>query len=198
MTRTKHLVWAVPVALVLFLGSCVGFLRPAAKLADPMTHWPVDHQNLRGPFPVVVVRENEAWVEQPNDPHSVPPPPPGASYLIPLDRVRDIERYLRDHDAVHKESDWFLNVTSLSPDRQKVELILLGDGYWGGVYEATATTVSPLYRKVTGPGFSFIVGCLAILMNVAAWVLVVAGTWLYRRKRYAAQQPRAPADVRAS
>ena len=171
--------WVIPVA---FLASCAGFLPPAMQLADPLTHSPVDQVNLRGPFPVVVVNGDQAWVAMPEDPHHVPPPPSGASYLVPLERTRSIERYLRDHDTEHHKSSWVLNVQALATDRQRIELFLMGDGYWGGAYEATKTTITPLYRKVTGPGFALIAP-LALLMNSVAWAIVSGGVWWFKRRR---------------
>lgn len=185
--------WVIPVA---FMTSCIALIPPARRLADPMTHSPVNQENLRGPFPVVVMNDDQAWVAMPEDPHDVPPPPSGASYLVPLERTRSIERYLRDHDTEHRDSSWVLNVQALAADRQRIELFLLGDGYWGGVYEATATTITPLYRKVTGPGFAFIFGPLALLMNSVVWVIVGGGAWWFKRRRRAAQQPAAAASGR--
>lgn len=169
-----------------FIASCVGFIPPAARLADPLTHRSVDQENLRGPFPVVVVNGDQAWVAMPEDPHNVPPPPSGASYLVPLERMRSIEQYLRDHDTTQRDSSWVLRAKALSADRQRIELFLMGDGYWGGAYEATSTTVTPLYRKITGPGFAFIFGPLAFMLNSVAWAIVGGGIWLFRRGRNAA------------
>jgi len=111
---------------------------------------------------------------------------------VPLERTRSIERYLRDHDKEHRESSWVLNVRALAADRERIELFLLGGGYSGGVYEATASTIIPLYRNVTGPGFAFIFGSLALLMNSVAWAIVGGGVWWFKRRRQAAQQPAAP------
>ena len=121
----------------------------------------------------------------PEDPHNVPPPPPGGSYLLPLERTRSIEQYLRDHDTEHREAGWVLRAEGLSADRQRIELFLLGDGYWGGVYEATSTTVTPLYRKITGPGFALIFGFLALMLNAVAWTIVGRAIRLLRRRRNA-------------
>lgn len=145
--------WLVPVT---FMTSCVGFLPPALKLVDPMTHSPVDHNKPRGPFPVFVVNGNQASVAMVEDPHNVPPAPSGASYLVPFERRRSF-----DHDTVHRDSGWVLRVKGLAADRQRIELFLIGDGYWGGAYEATSTTITPLYRKTTGPAFALIFAPLA-------------------------------------
>lgn len=45
----------------------------------------------------------------------------------------------------------------------------MGDGYWGGGYEVTHNTITPLYRKLTGPAFAFIFGGLALAMNGVLW-----------------------------
>lgn len=180
--------WIVPVALIAFMASCVPFLPLALRLADALTHRSVDLENFRrAPFPVVVVSGDQAWAVMSEDPRNIPLPPSGASYLVPLERARDIEQYLRDHDTAKRDSAWVLRVEALSADRQRIELFLMGDGYWGGVYEATSTTITPLYRKITGPGFAFIFGPLAILLNSVAWAIVGGGIWLFRRGRNAAQ-----------
>jgi hypothetical protein len=147
-----------------------------------MTHRPVVTTAFHEPFPVVVVKGEEAWVEMMDDPERVPPPPPGASYLVPPARVRSVERYLREHDTVHRKSAWVLRVTPLDAARQRTELFLMGDGYWGGVYEAAPSAVRPLYRKVTGPGFAFVFGPAAFALNCVAWGLVAAGARWYRRR----------------
>jgi hypothetical protein len=186
-----RLAWIAPVA---FMTSCVGFIPPALRLADPMTHRSVDQENRHGPFPVVV-NGDQAWVAMPEDPQNVPPPPSGASYLVPLERTRSIEQYLRDHDTEHRKSGWVLRARALSAHHQRIELFLMGDGYWGGAYEATSTTISPLYRKITGPGFALIFGPLALVLNSVAWAIVGGGIWLFRRGRHAAE-PGHPAHPR--
>ena len=184
-SRRVRLGCILPVA---FVSSCVCLIQPAARLADPMTHSPVDDDRSHSPFPVVAVTGDGAWVNMVEDPHNVPPPPTGATYLIPLERARSIERYLREHDTVHRKSSWVLRVKALSSDRQRVELFLLGDGYWGGVYDATSTSITPQYRKIAGPGFGFVFGPLALLLNSALWGIAIAGVWAFRHRRSAAQR----------
>jgi hypothetical protein len=117
-------------------------------------------------------------------PRNVPPPPAGASYLVPLDQVERIERELREHDTAQRDSAWVLRVKQMSPDRQRIELFRLGDGTSGGVYEATANTATAQYRKVAGPGFAFVFGPVAFALNTVLWG---AGLWVFRRSRRAAQ-----------
>ena len=177
----------VPVA---FLGSCIVLIPVATQLTDSMTHAPVD-QTDSFPFPILVVRGTEASVEEIDDPHNIPAPPPGVSFLVPPGQVDVVERYLRAHDTTYHKNSWVLRVTPISSERQRIELFLMGDGYWGGVYEATATSVTPLYRKITGPGYAFVFGPLTLGLNIVLWGVVVAGIWGIRRYRNAAQLPHA-------
>jgi hypothetical protein len=173
----------VPVA---FLGSCVSMIPVATQLTDSMTLAPVD-QAYSFPFPILVIRGTEASVEEIDHPHDIPPPPVGASYLVPGGQAKAVERYLREHDSIHPKSAWVLRVAPTSSERQRIELFLMGDGYWGGVYEATATSIAPLYRRITGPGYAFVFGPLALGLNVALWGVLAVSIWGIRRYRRAAQ-----------
>lgn len=180
----------IGVALLLIVGfvaSCVGMIALASQLADPMTHMPVDR--LPGPFPVVVVKGSEAWVEMTDTPHNVAPPPVGASYLVPPEQAGRVERYLREHDASGLLTGWVLRVKPLSSERQRIELFQPDDGCWGGVYEATPKTITPQYRKITGPGF-LVIGPLALVLNALMWAVAILGFRAFRRRTGAAQQPR--------
>jgi hypothetical protein len=75
---------------------------------------------------------------------------------VPEGKERDIEQYLNVHQPPAGDSGWVLRVERLAPDRQRIELFLMGDGYFGGAYDATQHAVTPHYRKLTGPGFAFI------------------------------------------
>ncbi|MCU1227650.1 MAG: hypothetical protein JWO97_534 [Acidobacteria bacterium] len=75
---------------------------------------------------------------------------------------------------------WVLNVKRIGPERQRIELYWMNDGYRGGAYEATATSIAPLYRKLAGPLFAAVFGGLATLMSAALWLLI---GFLLRRLR---------------
>jgi hypothetical protein len=164
-----------------------------------MTHRPVVDSRFREPFPVLVVEGEKAWVSMAEEPYRIPPPPPGASYLVPPEKAPRLEQYLREHDTVHQQSSWVLRVKPVSAGQQRIELFLMGDGYWGGVYDATRDTATPRYRKITGPGFAFIFGPVALLLNGAAWGAGYLAVSLVRRRKHAAQQPHEadPASRRA-
>jgi hypothetical protein len=174
------------VLTVAFAGSGIGFLRPAARLADPMTHKPLDG-SFQEPFPVLVVEGDKARISMLQDPHTIPRPPNGASYLVPLGKERVLERYVNEHERAQHDSGWVLNVKRSAPDRQRIELYLMGDGYWGGAYDATPETVTPQYRKITGPGFAFIVGAYSLVMNVILWGVAALVVGLFVRRNRAAQ-----------
>jgi hypothetical protein len=70
--------WVVLVGPILFVGSCVGMLPAAARLADPMTHRPVSSSDE--PFPVVVVSGETARVEMVRDALHPPEAASGFTY----------------------------------------------------------------------------------------------------------------------
>ena len=154
--------------------SCAALVLPSFELAQPFTHLPVDR--LSDPWRVVVIQGDKAWIQESADPWQVPPPPPGASFLVPPNRTKEIQRYLTDHDdRLRKTWFWVLKVECIDDSRQRIELRSQGDGFRGGVYEATATTARPLYRKLTGPGFAWVAEVLALLINSLLWIV---GYWI--------------------
>lgn len=153
---------------IAFIGSCFALLPPAVRLADPMTHLPLD--GLPGqPFPVLVVERDQARVLMIEDLRRVPPLPDGATYLVPGGSETAFRKQLEEQAPRDRDVAWVLQVERLAPDRQRIELYLMGDGYWGGGYEVTHNTITPLYRKLTGPAFAFIFGGLALAMNGVLW-----------------------------
>lgn len=157
---------------VLFIGTCMPLTRPAMRIADPRTNVALNATD--GAFPILIIGERAAHVSFLQGLGAIPPLPHGATYLVPASREAAIVNGLREHQLV-------LRVERLAPDRQKIELYRMRDGYYGGVYEATATSLRPLYRKLTGPGFAFIAGRIAIAMNLALWAVIAVAVLLVRR-----------------
>jgi hypothetical protein len=166
---------------LLFIATCTPLVRPAMKIADSRTNVPLDA--LDGAFPILIVRERAAHVSFLQGLGAIPPLPPGSSYLVPAHRERAITGGLRAHSLV-------LRVKRLAADRQQLELYRMDDGYYGGTYEATATAVKPLHRKITGPGFAFLAGGIAILLNAAVWTVTALAVVLFRRARATARRAR--------
>jgi hypothetical protein len=162
-----------------FVASCTALMVPAFPVAEPMTHKPLDlGQPAR--FPILVVEGDRPRVLMLEDPHKIPTLPPGATYLVPAGKDEAFQQYLNDHAEHLPDVGWMLKVHRSGPDRQRIELFLMGDGFSGGVYDATAHAVTPVYRKLTGPGFAFIVIDLAMLSNLALWGI---GALVYARVR---------------
>jgi hypothetical protein len=151
----KRTLW-VALLVVAFLGTCSALLRPAARIADPMTHHPFPG-GLDLQFPVLVVDGVHGVVHLMKPPYAPPVLTAGQTFLIPR--------------GATPGGHWNLEVENIAPDRQRVELYRVDDGYSGGVYEATRTTVRPLYRKITGPGFAFVFGGIALAINMIGWLL---------------------------
>jgi hypothetical protein len=106
-----------------------------------------------------------------DDLRHVPKLPPGSSYLIPSSKDEMIEKQLNESLPPHTDGGWVLEVRRLAPQRQHIEFYWREDGYSGGAYEATASSFIPRYRKMTGPGFAFVFGGIAILINIAIWTI---------------------------
>ncbi len=168
-----------------FVTSCAAFIPPAVRLVDPMTHAPL---TVNGRFFILVVQGDQPHVLTVEDLHAIPPLPEGATYLVPDGKDDVFQRYLNEHDPTPRRYDavWILKVERRAPKRQRIELYLLRDGYWGGAYDATEHAVTPIYRKITGAGLAFIFGPLAMFANLAVWLVAAILFTRLKRRRTAA------------
>ncbi|HEX9985416.1 MAG TPA: hypothetical protein VGF69_19320 [Thermoanaerobaculia bacterium] len=131
-------------------------------------------------FPLVVMDGGVPRVSAIGDVGGIPAFPAGASYLIPDGQERAVEARLNADAPRDADGRWVLRVERVSVDRQQIELYRMDDGYWGGGYEATPSSITPRYRKITGPGFAFVVGRYALFFNVALWTVGALVFWLAR------------------
>ena len=153
-------------ALLLLCATCVLMIPVATRLADPITRRPLDA--FREPFPLLVLSGGAAHVEMMSTTAPVSAVP-GSTHLVPRGQERALEQYLLKHDSRPvAHPGWVLRVEEVAAGRQRIELFRVDDGMWGGVYEATAATATPVSRKVTGPGFALVFGPLACALAVAA------------------------------
>lgn len=158
--------WRFLLLVLLFFGTCTALAPVAVRVADPMTHVPLRGIDL--PFPVAVMTAGRPHVLYIKD---VMHPPPG-SYLLPTGHDEAIVAALNALGPPDAEGTWVVHVERIDAGRERVELYFMHDGYSGGVYEATATSVRPLYRKFTGPGFGIVCGGLAILASACLCLAV--------------------------
>lgn len=164
-----------------FVGSCFAWLPVAVRLTDPLTHTAVETLSS-APFPVLIVQGENARVLMVEDLRGIPPLPEGATYLVPPGREASFQREINKRVPPERDSFWVLKVERTEADRQRIELYLMGDGYFGGAYDATDLTVTPRYRKVTGFGFAFIFGGCALAMNFALWAVGAFAVRIVRRR----------------
>lgn len=171
---------------LLFLGSCAALAPVGMSLADPMAHAPLAASAAR-PFPVLAINGRVPRVIFISDLHDMPKLGPGSSFLVPPGQERDVERQLNARLSPHVEGRWALRVRRKTAQSQHLQLYWVNDGYCGGGYDATSVTIVPRYRMSTGPGFAFIAGGIALLINVAMWsaVAIVLRLLLARRTRRA-------------
>lgn len=168
--------------LLAFVASCSALVPVGIRIADPMTHRPVVDLPER-PFPVVLVTGNTAHLLRLRDLRQIPEAPAGSSYLIPSGMDKAIEKQLNEQLSKHVEGGWVLRVRRLTPERQHIEFFWMNDGYSGGAYEATSSSITPRYRMTTGPGFAFVFGGVALLINIALWSIVAPTIWWWRHRK---------------
>lgn len=164
---------------LLFVATCTPLLKPAAQMTDSYTHVPIDREPQRT-FPLVVMTRNMPHLVMAETAHQIPPLPAGSSYLIPIGADRAIQDRLNEQ-IPNRDGGWKLDVERITPGHQRIELYWLNDGYSGGAYDATATSITPLYWKITGPGYAFIFGGPAMLMTAALWLMVALLIYLLRQ-----------------
>ncbi len=171
------------IASVAFLATLFEFLPLSVRLTDRFTHFPVAPLTQENPFPILVLRGRHATVqmiERAEDFGSVQ-----GSCLVPADREEAVLAEIRQQDEGRTiDATWALEIRRLSANRQRIEFFRMGDGFWGGVYEATPNGVTPLYRKLAGPEFAFIFGGVALILNSCCWGCgwLIWRAWRNRRR----------------
>ena len=89
-----------------------------------------------------------------------------------------IERTVRKTAAPNGNASWIIHVRQLAPEKQQIQLELLGDGIIGLIYEATADSIVPLRARLVGPGGAFVILAVYLLLWCGSWLLI----WLFRRQ----------------
>ncbi|HET7436051.1 MAG TPA: hypothetical protein VFN10_15180 [Thermoanaerobaculia bacterium] len=173
----RRALWIVLLS-VLFIGSCTALIKPATRLADAKTIVPLAAAPDR-PFPLLVLRNGVPEIVRVTDLRAIPPLPAGTTYLVPEGAEESIARRVT---PPHADGRWVLHVQRLAPAQQRIELYWMHNGYAGGIYDATATHVMPRYRKITGPGFAFIVLRIAAGISLAICAAVVAAALVLRSR----------------
>lgn len=173
---------------MLFVATSAALLRVSVRIADPMTH--VSLHAVQSPFPIILIsRGSHSDLLLINDIDNPPPAPAGCSYLIPSGDEQAVVDSLNRRLPHEAEGTWVVRVERPAAGRQRMELYYMADGYSGGVYDATERSVRPLYRKITGPGFAFVFGGLALLLNSGVWFIgYVVNAYIRRLRRRAEQR----------
>src|ERR1043166_4618355 len=125
-----------------FVGTCFALLPLGSNLADPITNASLESApDMR--FPVLVMTGETARVQLLQDLRRIPKLPTGSSYLVPRGREKAVQAAINANRSAGIEGGWVLRVRPMTPERQRIELFWMNDGYRGLVYEATRTTISP-------------------------------------------------------
>jgi len=164
------------VPILLFVGSLIGLLPLALRLANPFATFP---WNPDTDARILLLFPDRIELRPTHGLQEFSPRPPTAEYtfLIPRDRQEWVTEQLRSYPTPTDRASWHLAVKSLASDNQDIQLELVGDGFYGAVYEATRDSVVPIKTRLAGPGFAFIVGGI----DLAGSVLLLLAFLLTRR-----------------
>lgn len=174
--RTRKIAFGVLLVLTF-----LGIFPLSARIADPLaTHkfdpsisarillvWP-DHIELK---PIGALNDFS-----PRSPNAV------YAFLITKEREGWVRDRLRSYPDHARNASWILAIKELGPDRQRIQLEILGDGFLGMVYEANAERVIPLGTRLAGPGFAFIILGIQMICWGGLWAAVFALRRLLRKK----------------
>jgi hypothetical protein len=97
----------------------------------------------------------------------------GYSFLLPTDRLTWVTERLQSYATPTAGTSWRLRVKPLASGRQEITLELLGDGFYGVVYEASEKQVVPLKTRLAGPGFAFIVFGIDVIGSILLLLIVL-------------------------
>jgi hypothetical protein len=101
------------------------------------------------------------------------------TFLIPKDRQAWVRDRLRRYPDHARDASWIIAIKELGPTKDQLEI--LGDGFWGMVYEANAERVIPVGTRLAGFGFAFIVLGIHIACWGGFWLVVFAFPRLLRK-----------------
>jgi hypothetical protein len=180
-SRTRKLLFAALLILSFFL-----LLPLSDQLVDSRFTIPFN-PNLPKCVLLVWSDHIEArWVDSISE---VSPRPSNADYsfLVPAGREGWVRQQLRSQPLPGDSAGWLLKVRQIAPDRQKIQLEVMGDGYTGLIYEATRDRVVPLRSRLAGPGGVFLFLEFQLVLWGSCW-FVIRITWFLMKKHRARRE----------
>ncbi len=161
---TKGIRWT------LLVGSFIGLFPFSARLADPLA---TRRYNSSIDTRVLLLWPDHIELRRVSTLPEVSPRPEGASYsfLIPPERQTWVKARLRN-EPTGGDGGWIFRIKQLGPERQRIQLEVLGDGFWGMVYEASPEKIVPLGTRLAGPEFAFVILAIHLVCWGGLWGLV--------------------------
>jgi hypothetical protein len=172
------------ILIVALISSFIALLPLSWRLADPFFTHPFS-RDLHRKLPVLLIWPDHVEIRWFYDPSEISPRPSDAGYTfnIPPERQRWVQEQLRTTPAPNpKKAGWVLDVKQLGPQKQQIQLELLGDGIYGLIYEATPDKILPISTRLTGPGDAFVMLEIQIPLWCGLWLFIWAIT-RYRAAR---------------
>lgn len=162
------------VKITLAIVASVALFPISARVADPLFTSP-----WSGGFdknPVLLVWPDHVEIRWFHDLSQVSPRPVGSGYTFNVapERQAWVEKQVRGVPSpVPLKSAWMIHVKQLGSGKQKVQLELMGDGYYGIVYEAGPNAIVPIGTRLTGPGGAFTILAVHLLL----WGAICGTGW---------------------
>jgi hypothetical protein len=141
--------------IVLWVASFVVLFPISARIADPLATYP---WNPAIDTKVLLLWPDRIELRPMSTLAEFSPRPSNArcSFLVPPGRQKWVEECLRNY-PLHTDASWIIRIKQTGPSKQRIQLEVMGDGFWGTVYEATTDRVVPLGTRLAGPGFAVVI-----------------------------------------
>jgi len=153
--------------------SFFAFIPISIRLADPLfTHPFSNYPNFN--LPILLVWPDHIEIRSVHDIAEISPPRKEATYAfnVPPEREAWVKQQVRDTPSPNPlKAGWIIHIRQLGRERQRIQLELMGDGYYGIVYEARAHEIIPLGKRLAGPGSAFVSLGVQLLVWGGAWCI---------------------------
>lgn len=180
-----------PLLILAIIVSFCALVPISSRIADPLfTHPFSDYPNFT--LPILLVWPDHVEIRSVQDIAEISPLPKDAAYSFNVPPAREawVKQQVRNTPSPNPlKAGWIIHIRQLGPERQRIQLELMGDGYHGVVYEARSREIIPLGKRLTGAGGAYVTLGVHLLVWGGAWCIAWLASVVWRRLRRI-RQPR--------
>jgi hypothetical protein len=162
-----------PLLILAVILSFFAFIPISARLADPFFTRPFDrYPNFV--LPILLVWPDHIEIRSVHSIAEISPLPNNAGYSfnVPPEREAWVKQQVRDTPSPNPlKAGWIIHIQQLGPERQRIQLELMGDGYHGVVYEARPHEIIPIGKRLAGAGGAFVILGVHLPLWGGAWCI---------------------------